>query len=128
MTQGLPPGTSESGTVELQLDADTDQNAKPGWFSGAYLPHFDADNLIQHVTFHLADSLPKSALHQLELSIEEMPEDERKQRRREKFQILLDAGHGSCVLGEPCAAKIVQDALFHFDGDDNAYLRSTQPR
>jgi putative transposase len=113
---GTPdPGTVEPGTVELQLDARVRQ--KPGWYHGGYLPHLDAENLIQHVTFHLADSLPRSALRQLELAIEEMPEDERRQQRRQRLESLLDAGHGSCVLREPEAAKIVQDALFHFDGE-----------
>lgn len=111
----VEPGTVEPGIVELQLDVGVRQ--KPGWYSGAYLPHLDAENLIQHVTFHLADSLPKSALRQLELSIEDMPENERKQQRREKYETLLDAGHGSCVLREPQAAEIVQDALFRFDGE-----------
>jgi putative transposase len=111
----VEPGTVEPGTVELQLDVGVRQ--KPGWYSGAYLPHLDAENLIQHVTFHLADSLPRSALRQLELSIEEMPENERKQQRREKYETFLDAGNGSCVLREPEAAEIVQDALFRFDGE-----------
>jgi REP element-mobilizing transposase RayT len=45
-----------------------------------------------------------------------MPEDERKWRRRQNYQVLLDAGHGSCVLRYPETARMVEEALLHFDG------------
>ena len=97
MSEDGTPGNAEPGTAELQLgnrgDADHnregpgnaelqlgisgDEGNKPGWHSRGYLPHCDADGLIQHITFHLADSLPKSALDHLERSLAEMPEDER---------------------------------------------------
>jgi putative transposase len=32
-----------------------------GWHSRGYLPHFDSQDVIQFVTFRLADSLPKAA-------------------------------------------------------------------
>ena len=73
--------------------------------------------MIQHITFHLGDSLPKDALERLEASIVEMPEDERMRRRRQKYEILLDTGHGSCVLRNPEAAKVVQGALLHFNDE-----------
>jgi putative transposase len=33
-----------------------------GWHSRGYLPHFDSQDVVQFVTFRLADSLPKEAL------------------------------------------------------------------
>ena len=105
------------GTAEFQLGNSDDEGKKPGWHSRGYLPHCDADGLIQHATFHLADSLPESALDQLERSIAEMQDDEQKLRRRERYQSLLDAGHGSCALRTPEAARIVEGALLHFDGE-----------
>ena len=32
-----------------------------GWHSRGYLPHFDSQDIVQFVTFRLADSLPKEA-------------------------------------------------------------------
>jgi REP element-mobilizing transposase RayT len=32
-----------------------------GWHSRGYLPHFDSQDVVQFVTFRLADSLPKEA-------------------------------------------------------------------
>ena len=131
------PGTAEPGNAELQLgnagDADSnrdgpgnaelqlgnvgDEGNHLGWHSRGYLPHCDAMGLIQHITFHLADSLPKSALENLERSIAEMPDDEKKRQRRQRYQAMLDAGHGDCVLHQPEAAKTVEGALLHFDGE-----------
>jgi len=127
-----PGSVGTVGTAELQLGTPTDvtsgkEDAElelggpglggPGWHSRGYLPHVDAEGLIQHLTFHLADSLPAGAMAQLEQSIATMPEGERKRQRRERYQALLDAGHGSCVLGEAEPARLVQDALLHFDGE-----------
>jgi len=120
------PGNADPGTAELQLGIalaepqlgnSDDEGNKPGWHSRGYLPHCDTDGLIQHITFHLADSLPESALDHLERSIAEMPDDEKKRQRRQRYQTLLDAGHGSCVLRKPEAAKVVEGALLHFDGE-----------
>ena len=33
----------------------------------------------------------------------------------DKFLALLDNGHGTCILNDPAAAKIVATALHHFD-------------
>lgn len=37
-----------------------------GWYSRQNLPHFDASEVTQFVTFRLADSLPREFLVQLE--------------------------------------------------------------
>ena len=117
MSEAGAPGTADPGTAELQLGISDAEANKPGWHSRGYLPHCDTDGLIQHITFHLADSIPISALDHLERSIAEMPDDEKKEQRRQRYQTLLDAGHGSCVLRRPEAAKVVESALLHFDGE-----------
>lgn len=35
------------------------------WRSRGYLPHFDAPNVVQHVVFRLADSLPAEAAERI---------------------------------------------------------------
>jgi putative transposase len=37
-----------------------------GWHSRNYLPHFDSQDIVQFVTFRLADSLPAEALARLQ--------------------------------------------------------------
>ncbi|MFN4090851.1 MAG: REP-associated tyrosine transposase [Alphaproteobacteria bacterium] len=62
------------------------------------------------MTFRLADSLPRSisvpARHGAGPSAE----------RRCIIEDALDAGHGSCALGNPVIARLVEAALLHFDG------------
>ncbi len=82
-----------------------------GWYSRGYLPHLDAPGLLQSVTFHLGDSLPREVL--VHLYTETQPSDLQRLRR---IEALLDAGHGACWLRRPELARLVEDALLHFDG------------
>ena len=51
------------------------------WHTRGYLPHFDSPNRIQHVTVHLADSLPKLAIERVDQMVEAMPDRERRIER-----------------------------------------------
>ena len=86
-----------------------------GWFSRGYLPHRDEASLVQHVTVHFADSLPKSAIEQVEHSLEALPDDRRKVERRRRLHEWVDAGHGSCILRHPDMAEMVENTLLHFN-------------
>ena len=88
-----------------------------GWHSRGYLPHFDSPNRIQHVTVHLADSLPKSAIERVDQMIEAMPDGERQIERRKRLHEWIDAGHGACYLGDAECAKVVEDALLYFNDE-----------
>ncbi len=90
-----------------------------GWYSRGYLPHCDTPGLIQHIDYHLADSLPDSVLERFRAEIWLLPMDEenRKVELRRKIAAHLDAGHGSCILREPAIAACVQDTWFRFDGE-----------
>ena len=121
-----------SGSARLQ----------PGsyYHTRGYLPHLEFPETIQHVTYHLADSLPKEALVRME-------EERRYQQENQKclagdgrttgdcqagdgitggdcqagawraWDEYLAAGYGSCVLREPVIAEMVQKAFLHFDGE-----------
>ena len=91
------------------------ENRSHGWHSRGYLPHFESPNLIQHVTFHLADSLPQSALIKLESELKILPVERRDLERRKRVEAWIDAGHGSCVLRNPAIAAMVQKSLLTFD-------------
>jgi len=86
-----------------------------GWRSRGYLPHFDAPEVIQHVTFHLADSLPAAARERMRGELQSVPESQRDTERRKRLDAWIDSGHGSCLLKTPTAARLVQDALLSFN-------------
>jgi REP element-mobilizing transposase RayT len=88
----------------------------PGWHSRGYLPHFQSNDKTQHVTFHLADSLPKKVLERLRDEIQFLPEKTREVEWRKRVEAWLDAGHGSCILREPLIGRMVQNAFLFFDG------------
>ena len=89
-----------------------------GWYSRGYLPHFDAPRVIQHITYRLADSLPRAVLKQMQADIESSvrDDDQRKAELRHRIETYLDAGYGSCVLQVPEIAACVVDTWHHFDG------------
>lgn len=70
--------------------------------------HFDSPETLQFVTFRLVDSLPTQAIEKLRLSAVPISDSDR--------DALLDAGMGNCWLRRPEIARIVEDALLHFDG------------
>ena len=77
-----------------------------GWHSRGYLPHFDSPETVQFVTFRLADSLPRAVVEGLRLADDGIQRIDRE----------LDSGMGECWLRSPAIASLVQDSLFHFDG------------
>jgi len=83
-----------------------------GWYSRGYLPHFDSASLVQMITFRLADALPAHSLATLQQTLPGGNEA----RRRRRIEAYLDAGFGSCSLRDPRIARLIEDALVHFDG------------
>ena len=79
-----------------------------GWYSRGYLPHFDSPETVQHIVFRTADSLPAYV---------EAARGEDSRRRAWIADEALDRGLGACLLAEPRAAMIVENALLHFDGE-----------
>jgi type I restriction enzyme R subunit/putative DNA methylase len=83
-----------------------------GWHERGYLPHCDFPDLIQFITFRLADSMPASRRGEWEhlLKIEDVRE------RRAQLEEYLDRGVGECLLRCTHIAQIVEDALLCFHG------------
>jgi REP element-mobilizing transposase RayT len=87
---------------------------RPGWRSRGYLPHCDADGLVQHIVFRLADSLPSAVMARTA-----------RLTKIERFATCdqaLDAGIGSAVLRSPAAARVVIDAFTTFDAERYALI------
>lgn len=78
-----------------------------GWVSRGYLPHFDTPDVIQSVTFRLADSLPAEIMARINS----------KAGTSAEVDTYLDAGHGRCLLRQAEIADLVERALLHFDGE-----------
>ena len=110
----LQSGDSKNANQEI---GDPRELPREGmWHSRGYLPHFECNEVIQHVTFHLADSLPKDVVVRLDEEIRALPVDEQDSERRRKIEVWVDAGHGSCILREQAIAEMVQGSLLFFDG------------
>jgi REP element-mobilizing transposase RayT len=98
---------------------------------GARLPHWTMDDASYAVTFRLGDSLPKEVLDAWLFERENIVKtaeqlgrplsaDEEKRLdylHSEKVGKYLDAGHGACWMKQDRIARIVADALKHFDGE-----------
>ena len=92
------------------------------------LPHWQQRNVFVFVTWRLGDSLPQVKLDQWKeeqgiwLKRHPRPWDARTARRYHKrfsrrIEDWLDQGSGSCILKDPVLARVVADALRHFDGE-----------
>jgi putative DNA methylase len=87
----------------------------PIWHSRGYIPHWEAGETAQAITFRLADSLPVSLLQCWEDELHTPADEERYQERRKRIERALDSGHGSRALAEPAIGELVENALLHFD-------------
>ena len=85
-----------------------------GWHQRGYLPHFDAPDLTQFVTFQLHDSFPVTRHAEWEMILRE-PDTSLKRR---KIEAWLDRGHGECWLRRREVAELVETILAGADGRD----------
>src|SRR5439155_19597650 len=74
------------------------RGAQAGWRSRGYLPHVDSPNLVQHLVFRLADSLPA----ELRKELDRTDGDE----RVALIDAALDRGHGRRDLAIPAVAEL----------------------
>ncbi|HRK21570.1 MAG TPA: hypothetical protein PLX06_07170 [Fimbriimonadaceae bacterium] len=88
-------------------------NEPRGWHSRRYLPHIDAGSQPQFITWRLDDSLSPHLIDQWKAVLKHLPEKDQKRELYRKIETHLDEGHGSQILKNPAAAKIVQDCLVH---------------
>lgn len=89
----------------------------PLWHSRGYIPHWEAGEIAQAITFRLADSLPASLLARWESELETLANDARSQERRKRIERALDSGHGSGALSQNAIGDLVENALLYFDAN-----------
>ena len=91
-------------------------------YHGADLPHWQQATVLQFVTFRLGDALPESKRKiwktERDAWLVQHPEPWAPEIRAAyhrlfsmRFEQWLDAGYGSCLLGEPCHRKVLIDIL-----------------
>ena len=90
------------------------ESAYRGWYSSRKLPHFDAPNIIQFVTFRLADSIPADVLRSLKKEVDLLPDAERSGALRARMETFMDRGYGSCLLAHPGMAEVVQQSFQYY--------------
>ena len=94
-----------------------------------HLPHWERESGTYFVTFRLADSLPQSAVTSFKAERDSILPTARQQERdltpseqkrlahlfAERIEKQLDSGVGECHLVNPRIARLVADALRHFE-------------
>jgi len=98
---------------------------------GGRLPHWEMEGGTYFVTYRLADSLPQDVMENLvaeRMELERRAEAKGQMLTREartriwvamhrQTEKILDAGLGSCVLGDRGNARIVAESLRFFEGE-----------
>ena len=96
--------------------------------SGGNLPHWEQGSVWYFVTFRLFDALPLAVIETIKRQREawkqahdlnRLSKDELVEYYRlfsERYESLLDAGNGSCLLRDPQNLEIVRRALRFFEG------------
>lgn len=98
---------------------------------GAYLPHWTREGGIYHVVFRLHDSLPQAVVREWLAERDDIRRNAEAQNRKlaeyevkrlaelhsKKVEAYLDQGHGECYFKRDDCAKVMADALLHFNGD-----------
>lgn len=86
------------------------------WHSRGYVPHWEAGERPQAITFRLADSLPSTVLKRWQQEFAALPMAEATMKRRARIEHALDSGHGDALLSDPKVANLVENAFLFFDG------------
>jgi len=87
-----------------------------GWHSRGYLPHLNAGQVPQMLTFRVAGSVPAGLLERLRQELRREAEVERERLLRLSIERHLDAGNGPLWLARTEIAAVIENAMLHFDG------------
>ncbi len=125
---GRMPGSHESGgTPDLRAFIPFDPTKKTEK-ARRNLPHWEQEGVTQFVTFRQADAISQEKLAEWraerEVWLREHPQpwdfetEELHQRLfGDRVEQWLDQGAGSCILAREDAARVVEKAMRHFDGE-----------
>ena len=91
------------------------EDAPVGWHSRGYLPHYDGGEILQFITLHLGDALPRKVIEKWKKELERETDERAKIELRKRVENYLDKGCGECYLKIKEIAEQVQESLLHFD-------------
>jgi REP element-mobilizing transposase RayT len=92
-------------------------NQPKGWYSRGYLPHFDGGEILQFITFHLGDALPRGVVEKWKSELERENHEEAQNILFWRIEKYVDQGFGECFLKQMKIAELVQDTLLYFDNE-----------
>ena len=101
--------------IHQQIKKAKELDPNTGWHSRGYLPHFEGADVVQFITFRLANSLPRDFLRRLKVRL-----DARQLSQIEyhhQINTCLDKLHGPDHLRNALIAAIVEENLLYFDGE-----------
>jgi putative DNA methylase len=87
------------------------------WHSRRRLPHWEAGDKPQSITFRLVDSAPTMLLKQWRIELARPDGEGPSRALRRRIDAALDQGFGARSLEEPKIAAIVEEALIRFDAE-----------
>lgn len=94
---------------------ETAPNAE--WHSRRRLPHWEAGERPQSITFRLSDSAPATLLQQWRIELPRPNGEGPSRALRRRIEAALDQGLGARSLEDPKIAAIVEAALVRFDAE-----------
>ncbi|GIV55346.1 MAG: hypothetical protein KatS3mg040_0114 [Candidatus Kapaibacterium sp.] len=116
-----PPVNPEATFLGTRAPRPHPTPTHKGWHSRGFIPHLDEPDRVQFITFRLHDSVPAEVIirwrDELRVADGVAADDPRMVELRRRIEAYEDAGKGMCYLRDERIAKVVQDALLHFDGE-----------
>jgi REP element-mobilizing transposase RayT len=101
-------------TIHRRIKRAKEIDSKCPWHSRGYLPHFEGSEVVQFITYRLADSLQPIFRRDIKRRLASRQISEVEYHRGVELQ--LDLGHGASFLGQDEIASVVEENLLHFDG------------
>jgi REP element-mobilizing transposase RayT len=84
-----------------------------GWYNRGYIPHFEAGERAQFLTFRLYDSLPQTVIEKWRKETGTLGETG-KTIFRKNVEQYLDKGCGECFLKDERIAKLTEESLIFY--------------
>ena len=86
------------------------------WHSRGYLPHIEAGEMPQFISYHLAGSVPKYVTDQWHDELKLSNDKARVFEIKKRIERFLDEGHTHKFLINPQIGSLVETAFLFFDG------------
>ena len=88
-----------------------------GWYSRGYLPHFDGGEILQFITLHLADAVPKAIVEKWKIELASEKEEIAQKILFWRIEKFADQGCGACYLQRPEIADVIRNSLLYFHNE-----------